>query len=229
MEKFYFTKISDGSNLVDEFEYREIENLILEDLEEIFVNYTILNKYTRTMLITLKLVLQSGYDPETSDSMYNMLMSTFLIFGGWIYSTYVLILISNVMMAWANSESKFEEMSREISAFCESKKLSRMLTDKIHMMFKHKLQKHYFNEDAIQQSTPANLRREIMMHSCSHLVSAVPMFQLIPRVLLENIISCLKLEIFFPDDVIIKAGATGDAMYFIAFGTAGIYSTAGEF
>lgn len=222
--KFYFMR----TNVVEEIDYEGIENYLLASLEEVFTNYTITDKYTRTMMITLKLALQSGYGTETSDSIYSMLMSTVLMFAGWIYSTYVLILISNVMMASANSENKFQEMSVELDAYCDAKRLSQPLKTKIKTFFKHKFQKAYFNEDAIRKSTPANLSKEIMMHACSHLVAKVQLFNEIPQLLLENIISCLTMEIYFPGDVIIKAGSTGDAMYFIAFGTAGIYSITGK-
>jgi hyperpolarization activated cyclic nucleotide-gated potassium channel 2 len=151
-----------------------------------------------------------------------------LTFGGWIYSAYVLILISNVIMASENSENKFEEMKREIDAFCDAKNLSEKLTKKIKTFYKLKFQKHYFNEDAIKDSTPACLRKEIMMHSCAYLVSKVPLFKEIPQLLIEKFVSCLKMEIFFPDDVIIEAGTPGDAMFFIAHGTAAIYSTTGN-
>lgn len=140
----------------------------------------------------------------------------------------MLILISNVFMASANSENKFEEMSLEIRAFCKAKNLSKPLTDKIKKFYRYKFQTHYFNETAINSSTPANLRKEIMMQSCSTLVAKVPLFQEIPQLLLENIISCLTLEVYFPNDVIIKADTMGDSMYFIAFGTAAIFSSSGE-
>jgi hypothetical protein len=222
--KFYFHR----GDLLDDPNLEVVENLLLEDLAEIFDNKTILNLYTRSMLVTLKLVLQAGYGTETSDSIYNMLMSTFLMFGGWFYAAYVLILISNVLMANASSENQFEEMSREIDEFCRAKGLSRKLTEKIKTIYEHKFNNHYFNERAIQQSTPASLRKEIMMHSCSNLIANVPMFRGIPPNLIENIIATLKLEIYYPGDVIIRAGVTGDAMYFIAFGTAAVYSVEGE-
>ena len=206
-----------------------VENLILEDLDEIFKNYTMLNRYTRTMMITLKLALQSGYGSETSDSIYNMLVTTFLVFGGWVFATYVLILISNVIMASTYSENKFEEMSREIDAFCEAKRLSKRLTVKIKTFFTYKYRENYFNEEAINESTPVNLQKEIMMHKCAAIVQKVALFREIPTILLENLISCLKLEVYFPDDVIIKAGAMGDSMYFLAYGTAAIYHTSGKF
>lgn len=180
------------------------------------------------MIITLKLVLQSGYGTETSDSISNMLMTTFLMFAGWMYSTYVLVLISNVLLALANSENKYEEMSKELDVFCEDKCLSSELREKIKSFFKYKFKGHYFNEDAIKESTPANLSKEIKMHACSNLIEKVALFKDLPQQLLENIIKCLKFEIFFPNDIIIKAGTVGDAMFFIAFGTAGIFSSNGD-
>lgn len=226
ISKFRFRRTR--SEILDDFKYEGIENLILDDMKEIFSNYTIMNKYTRSMMITLKLALQSGYGTETSDSIYNMLMTTFIMFVGWIYSTYVLILISNIIMAASISENKFEEMSNELDAFCESKELSKELTQKIKIFHKCKFQKHYFNEKAIKQSTPLLLRKEILVHSCAHLVSKVPLFKDLPILVLENIISCLKLEIYFPNDVIIQADKTGDSMFFIAYGTAAIITSSGQ-
>lgn len=214
--------------LSEEARLKNIEALIIEDLAEILSNYTLVNKYTRSMMITMKLVLQCGYGRETTDSILNMSMSTFIMIGGWLYATYVIVIILNVHMASESSENKLEEMSREIDEFCEKKKLSQPLRSKIKNFFRYKFTTQYFNDDAIKESMPANLRKEIMMHSCSNLVHKVPLFQEIPQLLLENIINCLKFEVYFPNDVIIKANTMGDSMYFLAFGTAAIVSNSGE-
>ena len=213
----------------EEIDSESIENVLLIDLDEILHNYTMTDKYTKAMLITLKLLLQAGQCKEASNTVYSMSFSAFLIIAAWVYASYVLILISNVIMAGTNSENKFQEMSTEIEAFCDAKQVSQELREKIKMCYRHKYQQHYFNEEAIRQSTPANLSKEIIMHSCANLVDKVPLFKEISPLLLQNIISCLKFEIYFPNDVIIKEGSTGDSMYFIAFGTAAIYSAAGEF
>lgn len=214
--------------VLDESDFDDFENILLEAYEETKANYTMLNKYTRTMLITLKLVLQSGYGEEMSRSIPDILMTTFLMFCGWIYSTYVFILISNVMVASASSESKFDEISKEIEAFGEAKNLSDELKSRIQTYIKYKYDENYFNEDAIELTTPENLRKEIMMHSCANLVAKVPLFRDLPPSVLVDIVSCLKLEIFFPQDVIIRHGTVGDSMYFIAFGTVAIYSPTGK-
>lgn len=227
-QKITVSKFSFRRKIVDEIDFENLENLFLHDLKEVSGNFTILQKYTKSILTTLKLVLQSGFLDENSDSIYNMLMTTFIIFGGWIYSTYVLILVSNVMMASASSETKFEILHSEVDAFCEAKNLSPELTEKIQLLYKYKFQKHYFNEEAIKMSTATSLRKEITLHACTNLISKVTLFKEIPQILFENIISCLKMEIYLANDVIIQANTVGDSMFFIAFGTANIYSPSGK-
>jgi hypothetical protein len=73
--KFHFIRDS-IAEVENEAEYDIIEEILVEELEELMKNYTVLNMYTRTMMVTLKLVLQSGYGAETSNSIYNMLMTT---------------------------------------------------------------------------------------------------------------------------------------------------------
>lgn len=224
--KFWF--IRENSEFIHESEYAAIEDVILKELEFVLQNSTILNRYTKTMMVTLRLALQSGYGKETLHTTFDMLMTTFIMFGGWIFGAYILIIISNVIMASESSSNKYEEIRREINAFCLSNRLSEELTKRIRKYVEIKYRKHYFNEAKILKSIPSNLRTEIMLNSCSHLVSKVPLFRGIPKLILEQIVSCLKLEIFFPGDVIIQAGTVGDCMFFISSGSAEIISESDE-
>lgn len=157
----------------------------------------------------------------------SQVLTILIMVGGWVYGQYILILISNVMMAATNSETKFEHISREVTAFCESESLSKELTAKIKSFYKFKFQMHYFNEEAIRKSTTASLKKEISMHKNMHLLMKVPIFKEIPQVLLEKIFSCLKMEIYFPNDLIIRVNTLGDSMFFLAYGTAAAYSGSG--
>ena len=223
-------------DFADDLNYENcIEEMVQSDAllyEAVSSNYTIFNKYTRSLMITLKLALQSGYGTETSDSTINILMTSFILFAGWIYCTYILILISNIIKASSVSTNKFQEIMNEIEVFAESKGLSPHLKDKMRTYIERKFQKRYFNEQAINkyvQTTAECLKKEIMMHSCSGLVSKVSLFKDLPMPLLRNIISCLKFEIYFPDEVIIEASTIGDSMFFIAYGTAVVISTTGTY
>lgn len=209
------------------YNWQSIQDAMTSIFHETMDNYTITNKYTRSMMITLKCALQSGYSQDTSVAGHDMLVTTVLMFGGWIYSTYALLVMSNVIIASDISEYKYEEMANEIKAFCDAKKLSKDLTDRIAIYFQYKYKMHYFNEDAIKNSISVNLRTEILMHSCSILLSKVSLFKDLSKDILENIVKCLKLEIYFTNGVIVQANTIGESMFFIQNGTAAIMSPSG--
>lgn len=213
---------------------RRLNNLFQlqrETFQETVTKYTILNKYTRSILVTLKLALQAGFGQKDSESLIDMSMTAAIMIGGWIYCTYVLILTSNIIFASTTTEIKFQEVMNGIKVFTESKGLSPRLTAKLTAYVERKFQKRFFNEEAIDlyvQSTAECLKKEIMMRSCSRLLTKVPLFKDIPISVLENIVTCLKFEIYFPKEIIIEANAVGDSMYFIAYGTAEVISPTGE-
>lgn len=206
----------------------KLEDLLTKQLGLYLRNATVFNRYTKTLMVTLRIMLQSGYEfEELVDTTYTMLMTTFVMFAGWIYLAHIFIVLMNVIMSSESSETKFEMICREIRAFCRSSSLSSELTDRIQNYVKLKYQNHYFNEQKIQSSIPVALRKEIMMNSCSHFLSKVSIFKNLPLIILEQIVMCLEFEIFFPGDVIMTADSVGDCMYFISFGTAQIITSTG--
>lgn len=50
----------------------------------------------------------------------------------------------------------------------------------------------------------------------------------LPTNILNEIAKRLKLEVFLPNDIIIKAGTFGDAMYFILYGTVAVFTLTGK-
>lgn len=49
-----------------------------------------------------------------------------------------------------------------------------------------------------------------------------------PENLMGKILSKLQFEMFLPGDIITKAGAVGDCMYFITSGTVAVYTPMGK-
>lgn len=66
------------------------------------------------------------------------------------------------------------------------------------------------------------------MSSSRKLVENVAFFKNLPLGLLVRIVSSLQMEIFLVNDVVIKAAAIGNSMYFIASGTVAIYTNTGK-
>lgn len=216
------------TSLIDENEYELMERFYLHELRLVMENSTVFERYTETMMITLRLALQSGYYVDRFRTTFEILMSTFIMFAGLIYFAYMFIIALNVIFAAESSSNKYDEIRREIRAYCRAHRLSAELTERIFKHIEIKYQKHYFNEPQILQTVPSNLRTEIMLHTCSHLVSKVPLFKELPQSILKQIVGCLKLEVFFPGDIIIQMGEVGDCMFFISSGAADIIADTGD-
>lgn len=60
------------------------------------------------------------------------------------------------------------------------------------------------------------------------LVTSVELFKHLPQIVVTQLIGAVRSEIFMPNDVLVRAGARGDALYFIACGTIAIYDSAGK-
>ncbi|KAK7874195.1 hypothetical protein R5R35_006240 [Gryllus longicercus] len=74
----------------------------------------------------------------------------------------------------------------------------------------------------------AQLRQEILLHTCRRLVENVSFFNNLPAGLLLRIVLCMRAEMFLANDVVVKAGARGECMYFITSGTVAVYTTTGR-
>lgn len=66
------------------------------------------------------------------------------------------------------------------------------------------------------------------MHNYKELVSKVYMLVALPQKMVADVLKSLVMEIFLPNDIIIKAGTTGDAMYFLAKGTVEVLTSSGK-
>jgi len=66
------------------------------------------------------------------------------------------------------------------------------------------------------------------LHNYTRLLTNVELFKHLPEIVVIQLIGALRSEIFMPNDVLVKAGTRGDALYFIASGTIAIYDNAGK-
>lgn len=182
----------------------ELENLEKEETRDALANYI------TSLLVTIEVGLHSGYSTHSDYVPVKKLVVSYIIILGWIYSTYIVVIILNLVFSAEISRNDYEEMARKIGAFCESKQLTWKLKDKIKKYFKYKYKGHYFVEETIYNSTTENLRREILMYSCSSLFTKISLFSQMSDQLLEKAITSLKLEVYFEGDIIVHAGDIGN-------------------
>lgn len=134
---------------------------IFHELISTAMNTTATTKYIRTMMITLKLSLQCGFSFEASDSIGNLVITTFIIFAGFIYFSYVLLRVVNLLIAEDIPEYKYEKVFREIDAFAFETRLPKSLHERVKKYYQFKYRGQYFNENYIEKTIPESLRKKL--------------------------------------------------------------------
>ncbi|KAJ8947269.1 hypothetical protein NQ318_014165 [Aromia moschata] len=90
------------------------------------------------------------------------------------------------------------------------------------------MEKQLKEENEILATISEQLRQEMNLHACRKLVENVIFFRNLPLNLLVRIISCLQIELYLVNDVIIRANTPGASMYFISTGTVAVYTKSGK-
>ncbi|XP_060536182.1 potassium/sodium hyperpolarization-activated cyclic nucleotide-gated channel 2-like isoform X2 [Cylas formicarius] len=154
-----------------------------------------------------------------------------LIWFGWYASSlffiYILALIMEIMHGKQSASHKYVKIERQLMDYMRHKQLPTQMRRRILTYHEFRFHKSYFHENKILGTISEQLRQEINMHACRKLVESVIFFRNLPLNLLVRIISCLRIEVYLVNDVIIRANTPGTNMYFISTGTVAIYSKSG--
>lgn len=184
--------------------------------------------YIRSLLVVLKLFFGAGQSKENYIGHIEMIISTILTGIGHIYVLYLLGIFILILISKEADENKYQEYMNQIVNFCERKKLPKQLQQKIMSYYECRYKNQFFNEEEIHSTLSKNLVTNLKFHDCRKLIKNVSIFKKIPRSLKNDIVDCLTFEIFLPNDIIILEGEIGDSMYFLAAGTAAIFSSEGK-
>lgn len=146
-----------------------------------------------------------------------------------------------------SSAQKYDEMEGQLKEYMRHKQLPSYMRSRILTYYEFIFQRRYFRESEILSTISEQLRQvesklnsvhflyirkcwfqEMNMHACRKLVENVIFFRNLPLNLLVRIISCLRIEVFLVNDVIIRVNTPGSSMYFISTGTVAIYTKSGK-
>ncbi|XP_076268529.1 potassium/sodium hyperpolarization-activated cyclic nucleotide-gated channel 2-like [Rhynchophorus ferrugineus] len=185
---------------------------------------TLISAYYRGSLI----IYNSSYGNDLPSTEAEIL----LIWFGWYLSSlffiYILALIMEIMKGQTSAAHKYVEMERQLKDYMRHKQLPMLMRSRILTYYEFRFQKSYFREAEILETISEQLRQEINMHACRKLVENVIFFRNLPINLLVRIISCLRIEVYLVNDMIIKANTPGTSMYFISTGTVAVYTKSGK-
>ncbi|KAG5325329.1 HCN2 protein, partial [Pseudoatta argentina] len=66
--------------------------------------------------------------------------------------------------------------------------------------------------------------QKLLLHNYHRLLNDVDLFKNLTEIIIAQFVGAIRSEIFMADDVLVRAGAHGDALYFIAYGTVVVYN-----
>ena len=128
----------------------------------------------------------------------------------------------------SSSRNKYNHLLEEIGEYMKYKELPHRLRDKILRYIDFKFQKHIFREEDVLNNLSPVLKHDILIQRCQTMIEKVDFFKDLPPSVMVRIVTKLRSEIYLPSDIIVMAGYTGNAMYFIYVGTVAVYTGGGK-
>ncbi|XP_043521058.1 potassium/sodium hyperpolarization-activated cyclic nucleotide-gated channel 1-like [Frieseomelitta varia] len=126
------------------------------------------------------------------------------------------------------SKLKFQEIINQLGAYTCQKQLPAHMKIRLLAYYYCRFRNSYFREKNILSQLSERLRQEIAFQSSHRLIENVAIFKELPKSVLRLIVKHLKFELYLPNDVIVKAGAVGDCMFFLSAGTVAVLTPTGK-
>lgn len=183
--------------------------------------------YFHTLYITTLVICTAGYGTEIE---FNTIKA--FVIAMWVISKFFYIMALAVIICLVISKTsathKYLEIVHQLKEYMRYKQLPEYMQRRLIQYYEFKYQKSFFNEEEILRTISGALRQDISLHNCRKLVENVEFFKSLPSSFLVHIATCLKVEVFLTNDVIVRANTTGDSMYFISSGTVAVYTKCGK-
>ncbi|XP_033179286.1 potassium/sodium hyperpolarization-activated cyclic nucleotide-gated channel 3-like [Bombus impatiens] len=186
------------------------------------------SRFQYTLFIVVEKLAASGYGGFVPRTSGHIVLSFVLILIGRVLECYIAVMLIQIKAGKQASESKFQEIINQLCAYTSQKQLPKHMKIRLLAYYYYRFRNSYFREKSILSNLSEQLRQEIALQSSHRLVENVTIFKDLPKYVLRSIIKNLKFELYLPNDVIIKAGAYGDCMFFLSAGTVAVLTPTGK-
>nr|XP_046492999.1 potassium/sodium hyperpolarization-activated cyclic nucleotide-gated channel 1-like [Neodiprion pinetum] len=130
--------------------------------------------------------------------------------------------------ACQGTNNNYLRLVPQLQEYMRHKELPSEIQYRLTTYYEYCTQRSIDLEKSIMSQLSAHLKEELTLHNSRKLVEKVTLFKCLPEALVSRIAMSLHTEVFLTNDIIFKAGTTGDTMYFIASGTVAIYTSLGK-
>lgn len=182
-------------------------------------DYSLIRMYGESLLLALCYFLAAGYGEFVTEAIEEIALFCIIYIIGTIYMGYMVVMVIEMVRSSRASENKYEEVIYQLNMYMRNKQLPHDLRRRLNMYYRNRFQMRYFRETAILATLSEHQRNELFLYSCKELIDRAKLFQGIPKTVVGVVMGALKQEVYLPNDVILKAGSTGENMFFIDKGT----------
>ncbi|XP_018369234.1 PREDICTED: potassium/sodium hyperpolarization-activated cyclic nucleotide-gated channel 1-like [Trachymyrmex cornetzi] len=156
------------------------------------------------------------------DIIYNIILSVLGLLG----FIYMLAQLSQLMMTIHSTRKRHLQLIEQLQQYMTYKELPYSLQRRLLSYYNYRNKKGFERNKIIINHVSPYLREKLLLHNYRRLLNDVDLFRNLPEIVVAQFIGAVRSEIFMSNDVLVRAGARGDALYFIAYGTVVVYNSA---
>ncbi|XP_053985509.1 potassium/sodium hyperpolarization-activated cyclic nucleotide-gated channel 2-like [Hylaeus volcanicus] len=185
-------------------------------------------RFQHSLFIVIEKLSASGYGLYVPRTDGHLLLSSTLMVMGRVLECFIIVMIIQIKAGTKASTSKFQEIMNQLKAYTRQKQLPLHMKNRLLAYYQYRFRNSYFREKWLLSNLSEALRQEIALQSSHRLIENVAIFKNLPKHILRMIVKNLKFELHLPNDVIVKAGAQGDCMFFLSAGTVAVLTPTGK-
>ncbi|KAJ8718825.1 hypothetical protein PYW07_016381 [Mythimna separata] len=184
-------------------------------------------RYNKAIIITISAFLGTGFTMFRSTEPDEIIIHSIVIVYAALFMVFTIVfLIKSYLMMYACSV-RYQGLMNQVEEYMKYRQFPLALKKRVEAFYQYRYQKLYFKEEADLGCLSEELRDEIKLYTCRSLVNKVRLFDDVPASVVGTVLGCLRPEVYLSNDLVVRAGDTGDCMYFIATGTVAVYSLKG--
>ncbi|EGI66247.1 Potassium/sodium hyperpolarization-activated cyclic nucleotide-gated channel 2 [Acromyrmex echinatior] len=132
--------------------------------------------------------------------------------------------ILQLMMTIHSTRKRHSQLIEQLQQYMSYKELPHSLQRRLLFYYNYRNKKGFERNKIIINHASPYLREKLLLHNYRRLLNDVDLFKNLTEIMIAQFVGAIRSEIFMADDVLVRAGARGDALYFIAYGTVVVYN-----
>ena len=193
------------------------------------VTYSLVGQqYTAALYWAMATISTVGYGDITADldSPLEILYSTLTLLVGMSVYTLVIASLEDIVSQLDVTSSLFKAKTDKITAYAQTQCLPEVLKSKITSYYEQLWQRHLGTKgDKLLNYIPDYLKSDLISTMTSQYINATFYIKDCSADFVQNILRCLTLEIYLPDDCLFREGERCDTLYYLYNAAVDLFTT----